>query len=113
MTAQMKPLILILVKRVSILAFVICAVSLFYWIVGSESSFLDETESMLLSFMMVSSLCVVAISGMGIILGIAFAVARRYRLRILGLLGYLATAVVGTVALLISQTVTILSRGFR
>ena len=43
-----KPLILILVKRAAILMLVLCAISLFYWMVGSVSSFLDETQSMLL-----------------------------------------------------------------
>ena len=68
-----KPLALILVKRAAIFLFVICLVSLFYWIVGSESSFLDSTQSMLLAIMRISSLGIVVASGLGILLSLALA----------------------------------------
>ena len=113
MNPQGKPIVLILVKRIAIFAVVLCVVSLFYWIVGSESSFLDETEAMLIGFLRFFSLCVIASSGFGAMLSLCFAIARRYRLRILGLLGYVAAAAIGTGALFLAQTVAILSRGLR
>jgi hypothetical protein len=113
MNAQDKPLLLILVKRAAIFLFVICAVSIFYWAVGSGSSFLDETQSMLLGVMRLSSLGIVASSIIGVALSIGFAAARRYRLRSLGLSGYLLAAAFGTTALYLAQSVIVLSHGFR
>jgi hypothetical protein len=113
MDAQDKPLIMILVKRAAIFAFTICAVSIFYWIVGSASSFLDETQSMLLGVMRVSSLGIVATSVIGLLLGLVFALARRYRLRALGVAGYAFAGMLGVSALYLAQSVIILSRGLR
>jgi hypothetical protein len=113
MDTRDKPLILILVKRAAIFMFVICVVSIFYWVVGSESAFLDETQSMLLGVMRLSSLGIVVSSGIGILLALGFAAARRYRLRGLGMLGYALAAALGTSALYLAQSVIILSRGLR
>jgi hypothetical protein len=113
MDAQDKPIIMILVKRAAIFSFVICAVSIFYWIVGSLSAFLDETQSMLLTVMRVSSLGIVATSCVGLFLGLGFAAARRYGLRIMGLLGYAFAAILGVSALYLAQSVIILSNGLR
>jgi hypothetical protein len=108
-----KPLILILVKRGAIFLVVICVVSLFYWTVGSLSSFLDETQSMLLGVVRVSSLGVIAASGIGVILSFALAIARRHPLRVMGILGYIIAAAFGAAALVLAQTITILSQGLR
>jgi hypothetical protein len=104
---------MILVKRAVIFAFAICSISALYWIIGSESSFLDETQVMLLSVMRLSSLGIVSLSGIGIALSIFYAAARRYRIRVLGLGAYLLVASVGTVALYIAQSVIALSAGLR
>jgi hypothetical protein len=111
MKARHKPLLLILVKRTVIFCFVICLVSLFYWAVGSERAFLDETEFMLLNLARLSSLGLVVSSGLGALVAGGFALARRYSLRPRGLLGYAAAAALGAVVLLLSQTLTILSHG--
>jgi hypothetical protein len=108
-----KPLIMILVKRSAIFLFVLCAISLFYWIVGSVSSFLDETQTMLLGIIRVSSLGIVVAAGIGILLSLAFALARRYRLRLMSVLGYAFAALLGAAALAIAQSVSILNLGLR
>jgi hypothetical protein len=113
MDAQDKPLIMILVKRAAIFMVLICAVSIFYWAFGSVSSFLDETQSMLLGIMRLSSLGIVAASGFGILLALGFAAARRYRLRAAGLAGYALASALGAAALYLAQSVIILSRGIR
>jgi hypothetical protein len=111
MDAQDKPLSMILVKRAVIFAFAICSISTMYWIIGSASSFLDETQVMLLSVMRLSALGIVAFSGIGILLAIGYAAARRYGLRTLGLSSYLLIGGLGGVALLVSQSVIALSHG--
>ena len=113
MDAQDKPLIMILVKRAAILAFVICTVSAFYWAVGSGSAFLDETQSMLLDFMRLSSLGVLASSGIGIALAFVFAILGRYRLRVPGVAGYAFVSILAAATLILSQSVSLLSRGLR
>jgi hypothetical protein len=106
-----KPLLTILVKRVAIFLLLISAVTLFYWVVGSETSFLDETQSMLLEVMRQSSLGVLVASGFGILLAIVFAIIRRRFPRIMGIVGYILSAAFGAVALAIAQSVLELSRG--
>jgi hypothetical protein len=105
-----KPLILIIVKRAAIFLSVVCAVSIFYWIVGSESSFLDETQSMLLDIMRISSLGLIVSSGMGILLSLAAAIARRYRLKA-GIIGYAVAAALGGAALALAESISILAKG--
>jgi hypothetical protein len=113
MKVQDKPFIMILVKRAAILMLVICAVSIFYWIVGSSESFLDETQSMLLGFIRISSLALIAASAIGFLVAVGCAIARRYRLGAGGLAGYTLAAAFGAVALTLAQGVSILSRGLR
>ena len=108
-----KPLILIFIKRATIFLYVISLVSLFYWIVGSESSFLDDTQSMLLGIMRISSLGIIVVSGIGFLFSFALAFARHCRLRIIGILGYIFAAGSGAVALILAQTISILSQGLR
>ena len=91
MDARDKPLSMILVKRVAIFMFVICSVSFIYWVIGSFGSFLDGTQAMLLGLMRLSSLGIVVFSGLGAILSVCYAAARRYRLRIMGPSGVTAT----------------------
>ena len=112
-TPAEKPFILIIVKRTAIFLLVICSVSLFYWIVGSASSFLDETQSMLLGIMRISSLGIVVASGIGVLLSVALGIARRFGLKAMGIVGYAFAAAFGTAALVLSQTITILSHGLR
>jgi hypothetical protein len=113
MNAEDKPFIMILVKRAAILALVICAVSIFYWIVGSGESFLDETQSMLLWIMRVSSLALIAASAVGLIVAFGCALLRRYRLGAAGLAGYTVAAALGAAALVLAQAVSVLSLGLR
>jgi hypothetical protein len=108
-----KPLILILVKRAAIFLFAICAVSLFYYFVGSASSFLDETLSMLLDVIRVSSLGLIVAAGLGFLLSVSLALFRRHRLGPLGLAGYAFVAAIGSAALGLAQSVSILSHGIR
>jgi hypothetical protein len=108
-----KPLIMILVKRSDIFLFVLCAISLFYWGVGSTSAFLDETQSMLMDIVRYSSLGIVATSGIGVLLALGFALAGRYRLKALGVAGYAVAAALGCAALAIAQSVSILGQGLR
>jgi hypothetical protein len=111
MDAQKKPLIMILVKRMAIFMLVICAVSIFYWVVGSVGSFLDDTQAMLLGLTRLSSLGIVASACIGILLAAGFAAARRYRLKALGLAAYFLAASFGFAALYLAQSVLILSHG--
>jgi hypothetical protein len=113
MSAQDKPFIMILVKRAAILMLVICSVSIFYWIIGSGASFLDATQAMLLGIMRISSLALIAASGLGLIVAIASALARRFRLGAAGLAGYALAAAFGAFALLLAQGVSVLSQGLR
>ena len=113
MDAREKPLILILVKRAAILMFALCAISLFYWVVGSTSSFLDETQSMLIDIMKISSLGIIVAAGFGMLVAIALAVSRHYALKSLGLAGYALAAAIGAAALAIAQSVSTLSQGLR
>lgn len=108
-----KPLILILLKRAAILLLAVCAVSIFYWAIGSASFFLDETESMLLDIARISSLGLIASAGIGLVFVAAYALSGRYSLRIRGIVGYLLAFAFGSFALFFSQTVTILSHGLR
>ena len=108
-----KPFLMILVKQATIFFFAICAISIFFWAVGSESAFLDETQSMLLNIVRASSLAVVVASGFGILLAIAMAIGRRFGLSILGLLGYAVAGAIGIGALALAQSVLMLSRGLR
>ena len=106
-----KPLLMILVKRVTIFLFAICAIALFFWVVGSESSFLDDTQSMLLSIVRLSSLGAVVASGLGIMVAVGMAIGRRFGLRVFGLIGYAMAGAMGMAALVLAQSVSILSRG--
>jgi hypothetical protein len=102
---------MILVKRATIFVIVICAVSIFYWVVGSESAFLDVTQAMLLGIMRISSLCIVAIAGIGVILTAGFAFVRKRGHWAIGLLGYVIAASFGGAALVLSLTVLTLAHG--
>ena len=110
-----KPLLLILIKRTAIFLLVICALSLFYWIVGSLSSFLDETQSMLLDIMRICSLGIIVASGLGALSSIVSAIVRRRRLRAMAMaiVGYALAASIGSAFLVLAQSVSILSRGLR
>jgi hypothetical protein len=106
-----KPLALIVVKRAAIFLFIICLVSLFYWIVGSESSFLDSTQSMLLTVMRLSSMGVLIASCSGILLSLGLALTRLYAFRPLGIFGYLLAALFAAAALAVAQSISFLARG--
>jgi hypothetical protein len=106
-----KPFLMILVKRATIFLFAICAMALFFWVVGSESSFLDQTQSMLLSIVRLASLGLVVASGFGILIAVAMAIGRRFGLRLLGIAAYALTGTVGLAALALSQSVSLLSHG--
>jgi hypothetical protein len=113
MNAQDKPLVMILLKRAAILAIVVCAVSAFYWAVGAKASFLDETQLMLLGIVRFASLFIIAVSGLGIVVAIVLALARRYRYHLAGTLGYLLASAFGATALALAQSVLRLSSGLR
>jgi hypothetical protein len=108
-----KPVLMILAKRAIILLISICAISLFFWVVGSESSFLDETQAMLLTIMRYSSLGVVVAAVLGILVTAVMAMIRRYAFRPLGIVGYVLALSLGAVALVLAQSVTFLSQGLR
>jgi len=113
MKEQDKPLILILLKRAAILLLVVCAVSIFYWAIGSVSFFLDETESMLLDIARISSLGVIASAAIGLVFVVVYVLSGRYSLHIRGIVGYVLAVAFGSLALVFSQTITILSHGLR
>jgi hypothetical protein len=113
MKARDKPLILILLKRAAIFLVAVCAVSIFYWAVGSVSSFLDETESMLLDIARISSLGLIACAAIGLVFAVVYVLSGRYGLHIRGIVGYVLAVAFGSLALVFSQTITILSRGLR
>ncbi len=106
-----KPFLVILVKRATIFLAVVCAISLYFWVVGSESAFLDETQAMLLSIVRVSSLGIIVSSGFGILISLAMAAARRFRPRASGILAYVIVGAMGVAALALSQYVSLLSHG--
>jgi hypothetical protein len=108
-----KPLLLLLVKRTDIFLLIICVISLFYWVVGSVSFFQDETQSMLMYIARVSSQGMIVASAFGILLSLAFAIARGRGLKIIGILGYILVAAIGAVALALAQSISILAQGLR
>jgi hypothetical protein len=108
---QRKPLAIILVKRSAILLLVLYLVAFFYWTVGSFRFFLAETQLMLLALVHWSALGLVLTSVYGIFATIGFAFARRYRLRLSGLLGYILLIALGTGGLAASDILALLHRG--
>jgi hypothetical protein len=106
-----KPLPLILVKRAAILFLLINAISLFLWIVGSYTSFLDETQTALLGALRFASLLLIFDAVVGEAATLAYAVAARRSLRLAALLGYAACALTGAAGLLLSNALLILEKG--
>ena len=108
---ESKPIGLIVVKRISILFFLLFFLSLFYWAVGSFRSFLEETQIMLLDLLWYSSIALTAAAAVGVLASIAYLFLKRRASSLLGLLGYAVLIACGTVGLLLSDGLAILSRG--
>jgi hypothetical protein len=106
-----KPLPMILIKRATIFLFVVCVISTFYWIVGSLSSYLDVTQAMLIRMMILSASAAIVASGLGLLVEIAYAIAGRYRASVVGVVCYVGAALLSLVALLVAQSVSVLSSG--
>jgi len=54
---------------------------------------------------------IVVASGFGVFLALAMAIVRRYRFKVLSLVGYVLASVLGLAALALAQSVSILSLG--
>mgnify|MGYP001231120576 CR=1 FL=1 len=106
-----KPLPLILVKRLSIFLLLLFLIALFYWAVGSFSSFLDETQLMLLGLLRWFSLGLAIVPMLGVALTVLFALFRRHAAKAWGVLGYAFLSVLGIAGLLLSDGLVALSRG--
>ncbi len=106
-----KPLILIIIKRVSIFLFFVFFLSAFFWAVGSFRSFLEETQLMLLDLLERSSLGLSVVAGLGLLLSLGYLAARRRAATLAGILGYALLVAFGLAGLLLSEGLMSLSRG--
>lgn len=106
-----KPLPLILIKRAAILFLLVNAISLFLWIVGSYTSFLDQTQMAVLAALKISSLLLIFDAIVGVAATLAYAVAARRALRLAAILGYAACALTGSAGLLLSNALLMLAKG--
>ena len=110
MTA-LKPFSLILVKRASLFFAALCGIETLYWYVGSFQSFLDATQAMLMAFLRWSALGLLLMAMLGIAFSVAFALLRRYPLRIGGLVVYILLILFASAALMLADSLIILHRG--
>jgi hypothetical protein len=108
---QRKPLPLILIKRAAILFLLVNALSLFFWIVGSYSSFLDETQTVLLGALRISSLLLLFDAIIGAAARLAYSIADRGGPGFPALLGYVSCMLVGASGLLLSDALLLLGKG--
>jgi len=106
-----KPLLVLIVKRVTIFFLVIFLTSFFFWAVGSYRSFLEETQLMLLGALKRSSLGLALASGAGFAVSIVYLFARPRAAAMVGLFGYAAVAALGIAGLALSAGLAALSRG--
>jgi hypothetical protein len=106
-----KPLPLILIKRAAILFLLVNAISLFLWIVGSYTSFLDDTQTAMLEALRISSLLLISDALIGEAATLAYAISSRRSLRAAALAGYAACALIGAAGLLVSNALLILEKG--
>ncbi len=106
-----KPLPIILIKRASILFLMGLVLSLFFWIVGNYSYFLDSTQAMLLGALRISSLLLILDSILGEIACIAHAIGSRRPPAAGALIGYACAILLGSSGLLLSSGLILLSRG--
>jgi hypothetical protein len=106
-----KHLSLIITKRIAIFFLVTCLISIFYLIVGSLSSFLDETQLVLLAAIRLSAYGLLSASACGILLGIALAFLGMHEARLFAFVGYVLATVLSSVFLALADTLTILSHG--
>lgn len=118
--ASMKPgrvdakhLSLILVKRIALLFLATCLFSLFYLVVGSLSSFLDETQLLLLTALRWSAFGLLATATAGVLLTLALALWGMHEARAAGFLGYVLASFFSAGCLALVDALTILSRGLR
>jgi|WetSurMetagenome_2_1015567.scaffolds.fasta_scaffold607680_2 hypothetical protein len=106
-----KPLLLILLKRAAILFFLVNSLSLFFWIVGSYSSFLDETQTALLGTLRISSLLLLFDAAVGAAATVGYSIAARRGPRLLALVGYAGGMAMGAAGLLLSDALLLLGKG--
>ncbi|HUW41291.1 MAG TPA: hypothetical protein VMV90_09785 [Rectinemataceae bacterium] len=106
-----KPFSLILVKRASVFAAALCGIETLYWYVGSFQSFLDATQVMLMMFLRWSALGLLLTALLGLALSIAFALFRRYPLRVGGFVVYILLVLLASGALMLADSLIILHRG--
>jgi hypothetical protein len=106
-----KPLPLILIKRAAILFLLVNAISLFFWIVGSYSSFLDETLTALLGSLRISSLLLLFDALVGGLATLVYALVERRAPRLSALLGYAGSILIGASGLLFSDALLLLGKG--
>ena len=106
-----KPLPLLIVKRASILLFILCFLAVFFWTVGSFRSFLEETQLMLLGLLRWASVGLVVSSVIGVILSLLYLLLRRHAATIAGFVGYLLLAAFGAFGLVLSDALVALSQG--
>jgi hypothetical protein len=108
---SVKPFALILVKRLAVFLLLLFLIVVFYWAVGSFSSFLDETQLMLLVLLRWLSLGLAVISLLGMVLSLLFALFRRHSVSAAGLLGYAFLSALGVAGLVLAASLVALSRG--
>ncbi len=109
--AEHKPLSLILVKRAGLLFLFGFLFSFFFWVVGSFSFFLDETQRILLGILRISSLLLIVDAIIGVAARIVYAITERRRPGIPAFLGYALCFLIGTAGLLLSNALLILGKG--
>jgi hypothetical protein len=106
-----KPLPILIVKRASILLFILCFLAAFFWTVGSFRSFLEETQLMLLGLLRWASLCLVVASGIGIALSLLYLLLKRHAAAPQGFIGYVLLVAFGVLGLVLSDALVALSQG--
>jgi len=106
-----KPLALIIVKRVAIFLFVLFAISVFFWVVGSFGSFLDDTQLLIVGLIEKASLGLATVAGLGLVSSLVYLAARRRAATLAGILGYALLAACGAAGLVLAQALSALGRG--
>lgn len=106
-----KPFSLILIKRISIFFLSLCGIELLYWYAGSFQSFLDTTQAMLMALLRWSALGLLLTTLLGLGFSAGLALARRYILRIGGIVVYLLLLLFACGASMLADSLIVLHGG--
>ncbi|MDA8410606.1 MAG: hypothetical protein M0001_09465 [Treponema sp.] len=107
----------LVVKRLCVFLFVMYLLTLSLWVTGNIRSFLDATQSMLLSVLAWDSILLGIFSLIGIVFSVAFPLTRKkgggLGLAVVGIFGYLLLLAVGVVGAFFGDSILTLAAGLR